>query len=156
MGKCVVEGQGRPRVGRRWKHGAAGMRNTLESYLIPYLTALTSTREEVLSIEQQLLIADSSGVSAPRAAPPPPTSPSTMLLTRPLRSLRTFTSSTSRLMSTAPSLIAPAELKKLLANEDPKQHPIVLDASWHMPQADRKPFLEFKEKRILGAAFWDA
>ncbi|ORY64762.1 Rhodanese-like domain-containing protein [Leucosporidium creatinivorum] len=58
-------------------------------------------------------------------------------------------------MSTAPALITPANLKQLLDDKDVKRHPKVLDASWFMPAEKRHGFAEFKEKRILGSAYWD-
>ncbi|GAA5846444.1 hypothetical protein JCM9279_001377 [Rhodotorula babjevae] len=65
----------------------------------------------------------------------------------------TATSVSRRALSTKPvSLLAPAELRELLQSSSP---PVVLDATWHMPNAGRYAWSEYRHKRIEGAGFWD-
>ena len=46
------------------------------------------------------------------------------------------------------SLVSPKELKSSLATVK------ILDGSWHMPNANRDPLEEFKQKRIQGSQFF--
>lgn len=53
------------------------------------------------------------------------------------------------------NLITPTELAKLL--KDDKQGKVQpVDASWHMPATERSGHAEFKERRLLGACYWDS
>lgn len=52
----------------------------------------------------------------------------------------------------APYLLSPSQLRESLSSG---QGVSVLDASWFMPNSPRKPYEEFKKKRIPGAQFLD-
>lgn len=104
----------------------------------------------------KLLLSRSSHLRANRPLSPSPHSTRlAMLLTRPLRSALAGASLLRRNMSNKVNLVTPKELKSLMEGKE-KDTVKVLDASWHMPASQRSGFAEFKERRIIGSAFWDA
>lgn len=64
---------------------------------------------------------------------------------------RSFSMSTARASYRPVSLLTPRQVHDL--TDDPAT--VLLDASWHMPNANRQPFQEYRKKRIQGAAFYD-
>lgn len=66
---------------------------------------------------------------------------------------RSFTMSTARSSARPVSLLTPKQVHDLVQSDD--KSTVVIDASWHMPAAQRQPFQEYRKKRIEGATFWD-